>query len=101
MGLISRSGNCENQIKELKQNFELNGFVLRDFWATEAGLTTSMFAYNLMSLFRQFVLRMKSQLPLATIQRMCLNIVAIWSESKKGERPIVRLALHKRSAAMV
>lgn len=85
--------NCENQIKELKQDFGLNSFVLRDFWASEAGLTTSMFAYNLMSLFRQVVLRMNSQPTLATIQRMYLNIAAIWSESEEGEKPIVRLAL--------
>jgi hypothetical protein len=47
----------KNHIKELK--FDLGGesFNLRDFWATEAALMTVMLAYNLMSLFRQTVLR--------------------------------------------
>jgi hypothetical protein len=30
--------DCEKQIKELKADFGLDSFVLRDFWATEAAL---------------------------------------------------------------
>jgi hypothetical protein len=30
--------DCENRIKELKADFGLDSFVLRDFWATEAAL---------------------------------------------------------------
>ena len=44
--------DCENRIKELKADFGLESFNLRDFWATEAALTATMLAYNLMSLFR-------------------------------------------------
>jgi hypothetical protein len=29
--------DCENRIKELKADFVLDSFVLRDIWATEAG----------------------------------------------------------------
>ena len=43
--------------KELKADFGLEAFNLRDFWATEAALGFTMLAYNLMSLFRQAVLR--------------------------------------------
>lgn len=49
--------DCENRIKELKYDFGGESFNLRDFWATEAALMTVMLAYNLMSLFRQAVLR--------------------------------------------
>ncbi|MBA2484218.1 MAG: transposase [Nitrosomonas sp.] len=49
--------NCENRIKELKYDFGGESFNLKDFWATEAALLTVMLTYNLMSLFRQGVLR--------------------------------------------
>jgi hypothetical protein len=49
--------DCENRIKELKYDFGAQSFNLRDFWATEACLNMAMLAYNLMSLFRQAVLR--------------------------------------------
>jgi hypothetical protein len=50
--------DCENRIKELKYDFGgERGFNLRDFWATEAALLTVMLAYNVMSLFRQVILR--------------------------------------------
>lgn len=87
--------NCENQIKELKSDFGLNRFVLRDFWATEAGLTTGMLSYNLMSLFRQLVLRLKHEPTLSTIQRLCLNIAGIWQEPVFG-KAVFRLALPKK-----
>ncbi len=40
--------DCENRIKELKADFGLDAFNLRDFWATEAALGFAMLAYNLM-----------------------------------------------------
>ena len=49
--------DCENRIKELKYDFGAESFNLRDFWATEACLNMAMLAYNMMSLFRQAVLR--------------------------------------------
>jgi hypothetical protein len=49
--------DCENRIKELKYDFGADGFCMRNFWATEAALQFVMLAFNLMSLFRQAVLR--------------------------------------------
>jgi len=49
--------DCENRIKELKYDFAADSFCLNNFFATEAALNTVMMAYNLMSLFRQAVLR--------------------------------------------
>jgi hypothetical protein len=53
--------DCENRIKELKADFGLDAFNMRDFWATEAALGMAMLAYNLMSLFRQAVMRTRIQ----------------------------------------
>lgn len=49
--------DCENRIKELKYDFAAGSLSLRDFWATEAALHTVMLAFNLMSLFRQVLLK--------------------------------------------
>jgi hypothetical protein len=49
--------DCENRIKELKYDFAADSFCLKDFWAIEACLNVAMLAYNLMSLFRQAVLK--------------------------------------------
>ena len=49
----------ENRIKELKADFGLDSFVLRDFWASEAALGVSMLSYNLISVFRHAVMRHK------------------------------------------
>ena len=49
--------DCENRIKELKYDFAAGSLNLRDFWATEAALHTVMMAFNLMSLFKQVVLK--------------------------------------------
>ncbi|PSJ15704.1 transposase, partial [Nitrosomonas supralitoralis] len=49
--------DCENRIKELKYDFGGDSLNLKNFWATEAALLTVMMAYNLMSLFRQGVMR--------------------------------------------
>lgn len=49
--------DCENRIKELKYDFAAGSLNLREFWATEAALHTVMMAFNLMSLFRQALLK--------------------------------------------
>ncbi|MDF9393708.1 MULTISPECIES: hypothetical protein [Methylococcus] len=54
-------------IKELKADFGLDAFSMRDFWATEAALGFAMPAYKLMSLFRQAVLRSRIQHMLSTL----------------------------------
>ncbi len=60
-------GDAENRIKELKQDFGVNSFVLKDFFASEDALLFVMFAYNLMSIFRLFVLQEKTQKTLSTL----------------------------------
>ncbi|MEJ7831180.1 MAG: transposase [Segetibacter sp.] len=48
-----RRGDAENRIKELKEDFGVEGFCLHDFCAIETAMRFVMIAYNLMSLFRQ------------------------------------------------
>jgi len=38
--------DCENRIKELKADFGLGSFVLREFWATQTALGVTMMSYT-------------------------------------------------------
>jgi hypothetical protein len=77
--------DCENRIKELKADFGLESFNLRDFWATEAALTTTMLAYNLMSLFRQSLMRASVQATMATLRHQVFAAPA-WCADESGPR---------------
>lgn len=77
--------DCENRIKELKADFGLESFNLRDFWATEAALTATMLAYNLMSLFRQSVMRTSVQPTMATLRHQVFAAPA-WCADQNGPR---------------
>ena len=77
--------DCENRIKELKADFGLDSFNLRDFWATEAALTAAMLAYNLMSLFRQSVMRTSVQPTMATLRHRVIAAPA-WCADENGPR---------------
>ncbi|MCF7787253.1 MAG: transposase [Prosthecobacter sp.] len=60
--IYNSRADCENRIRELKQ----------DFWATEALFRFIIVAYNLMSLFRHFGLNSHNQATLATLRSYCL-----------------------------
>lgn len=66
--------DAENRIKELKYDFGLDSFCMDKFWATEAAFRSIMIAYNLMSLFRQIVLKSKSQATLSTLRFKCFAL---------------------------
>jgi hypothetical protein len=81
--------DCENRIKELKYDFGLDSFVMRNFWAKEAALSVVMLAYNLLSVFRQAVIRQKSHQTLSTLHHKVLAMGPYWGSGKeKSERPI-------------
>jgi len=91
--------DCENRIKELKYDFAADSFNMRDFWATEAALNVVMLAYNLMSLFRQVLLKTSlvrsSSAPVQhTLQTLRYKLFAkaayITTEARK---PILNLAM--------
>lgn len=89
--------DCENRIKELKADFGLDSFNLSDFYATEAALGFAMLAYNLISLFRQVVMRAKVQPTLLTLHQQVLAVGASWH--RDPERNILMLSVPRRRRA--
>jgi len=83
--------DSENRIKELLQDFALQGFTSQKFWATEAAFRMSLCAYNLMSLFRQTLLGAGSKHTLATLRVQCFAIGA--SLGKEAHKKLLRLGL--------
>jgi len=89
--------DCENRIKELKADFGLDSFALNDFWATEAALGFAMLAYNLISLFRQAILRTKVQPTLTTLHGQVLAIGASWHRDADNNTLILSLPRKRRA----
>lgn len=90
-------GDAENRIKELKYDFGFDSFNLKDFYATEAALTFAMIAYNLMALFRTFVLQEKTQKTLSTLRYRTFAIGAYFE--KLNDKLILKIALSKKRRA--
>lgn len=90
-------GDAENRIKELKYDFGFDSFNLNDFFATEAALTFAMIAYNLMSLFRMFVLQEKTQKTLSTLRYRTFAIGAYFE--KVNGNLVLKIALSKKRRA--
>ena len=51
---------------------------MKAFWASEAVLSCAMLAYNLMSLFRQTVMRTRVKHTLSTLHGMVLAVGGAW-----------------------
>lgn len=92
--IYNSRADCENRIKELKQDFGLENFCLKDFWATEASYRFIMVAYNLMSLFRHFVLNQHNKATLRTLKSYCFALGA-W-QVKHANRKVLKIALHTK-----
>ena len=88
---------AENRIKELKYDFGFDSFNLKDFYATEAALTCAMLAYNLMALFRTFVLQEKTQKTLSTLRYSTFAIGAYFE--KVNNKLILKIALNRKRRA--
>ncbi|WP_240455118.1 transposase [Flavobacterium columnare] len=86
--------HAENKIKELKYDFSFDSFNLKDFFPTEAALIFTMIAYNLMSLFRTFVLQEKTQKTLTTLRYKTFAIGAYFE--KQNDRLVLKIALNKK-----
>ncbi|MFM7488110.1 MAG: IS1380 family transposase [Cytophagales bacterium] len=86
--------DAENRIKELKYDFGFSSFNLHDFYATEAALTFAMLSYNLMALFRQFILQSKTQHTLSTLRYKTFAIGAYFE--KVGDQFTLKLALNMK-----
>jgi len=86
-------GDAENRIKELKYDFGFDSFNMHSFFGTEAALIFAMLAYNIMALFRQFILNSKVQNTLSTLRYRTFAIGAYFQ--KKNDKYILRLSLNK------
>lgn len=92
--IYNSRADCENRIRELKQDFGLEAFCLQDFWATEASFRFIMVAYNLMSLFRHFGLNSHNQATLATLRSHCFAIGG-WI-SQHARKRVLKLSLPRQ-----
>ncbi|QRQ61188.1 transposase [Sphingobacterium multivorum] len=91
--MYSQRRDAENRIKELKADFGAESFNLKAFYTTEAVLIFSMIAYDLMSLFRIFVLQEKTQKTLSTLRYRTFAIGAYFE--KVGDTLKLKIALTK------
>ena len=89
--------DAENRIKELKADFGLDAFNMKDFWATEAALSFAMLAYNLMSLFRQAVRRTRVKHTLSTLHGMVLAVGGTWNGGNRKNHLLLSLPRKKRA----
>ena len=87
-------GDAENRIKELKYDFGFDSFNLNEFYPTEAALIFAMIAYNLMSIFRMFILQEKTQKTLSTLRYRTFAIGAYFE--KIGDKVVLKIALTKK-----
>ena len=85
--------DCENRIKELKDDLAADSFNMKNFWATEATLNTVMRGFNRTSLLRQVLLKTQIrryassdvQPTLKTLRyTLCANAAFIPTESRKS-----------------
>jgi hypothetical protein len=90
-------GDAENRIKELKYDFGADSFCLKKFFATEASFRFIMIAYNLISLFRQIVLKEKNQATLSSIRFKCFALGS-WISRHANQR-ILKIALAREKRA--
>jgi hypothetical protein len=83
--------DCENRIKEIKEDFGFDNFNMQDFAATEAALNFVVVAYNLMSLFKQAVLRSDKLHQLKTLRYKIFAIGGYITRS--GNQKLLNLSL--------
>ena len=86
--------DSENRIKELKADFGLESFNLEGFYPTEAALIMVMIAYNLMAIFRMFILQSEVQHTLSTLRYKTLAIGAYFQ--KVNNEMHLKIALGKK-----
>ena len=98
--LYNGRADCENRIKELKQDVGLDQFCLQGFWATEAAFRFIMIAYNIMSLFRFFALQSHKTATLKTLRSYCFALGA-WTVNHSNKTVLkISLPVKKRSWMM-
>jgi hypothetical protein len=72
--IYNSRADCENRIRELKNDFGLENFCLSEFWATEASFRFIMAAYNMMALFKIGALQSHKTSTLKTLKLYCFAL---------------------------
>lgn len=90
-GQYKERGDAENRIQELKYDFALEGFAMKEFYATEAAMRFVMVAYNLMSLFKHVGTQTSVQQRLHTMRIKCFA-VGSWIV-KQGNKKVLKMAV--------
>ncbi len=85
-----KRGDCENRIKELKYDFNADGFCLDHFHGTEAALLLNCFLFNVVTLFKLTALKITNT-TLGTIRTKLFVVGA--SLGSSGRTKILRLGL--------
>lgn len=83
--------DAENRIKELKEDFGVEGFSMDSFYATEAAMRMVCMGYNLMSLYRQLTYKNQAQPTLPTLRFNCFA-VGSWIISQ-GRNRILKMSV--------
>ena len=89
----NRRAECENRIKELKEDFGAGGFCLQSFHGTEAVFRLICCLYNLLAEFKRDILHTPVQ-RLLTVRHEILVVGG--SLGAKGRTPVLRLGLRGR-----
>lgn len=98
--LYRHRAEAENRIKEIKEDYSIDSFNMQEFYATEAALNFAAIAYNIMSLFKQVVMKSNVEHRLKTIRYKILSIGSYFV--KRGNQRILRLSLPiKRRQAFI
>lgn len=84
--------DCENRLKELKEDFGANGFCLQSFDGTEAAFRLICFLYNVVAEFKREVVRDEAP-RLMTLRTDVLVVGAILGA--EGRQRVLRLGLRK------
>jgi hypothetical protein len=93
--LYKDRADAKNRIKELKYDFGSDNFCLKHFFAQEAAFRFIMVAYNLMSLFRQVVLRENRQSTLKMLRFKCFTLGA-WITERSRKRTLKIALVQKK-----
>lgn len=89
--IYKHRAEAENQIKELKYDYGIEGFCSESFDATETAFRWVMVTYNFMSLFKQLMLIGKSLPMLSTLKFQCIAIGSYIVRS--GRKTVLKLSV--------
>lgn len=89
----------ENRIKELKYDYALDKINQQSFDATETTLNFLMIAFNLMSLFKQVVVKDKARPTLKTLRYKTFGIVSYIINN--GTELILKMSLNMRRLSWI